>query len=123
MYEKRQLYVYDGANWECLGQQSISYSHGDDCGEQGDNGMKDGWSFSATSEPIKVCKKMKRLLHQMDSHSRKFNRQFEDLRCNPKYHYVIDAIKRCIKYGDKIPLKYRKRYGDLIHAIRNAYCV
>ena len=41
-----------------------------------------------------------------------FNRQYLDLtENNPN---ALKVITRCIRYGDRIPRKYRIRYGDVI---------
>lgn len=73
-----------------------------------------GGSLSFTIN-TKVSRKILRWMTFGDrSHSR-FMKQIVLLKRNPKHH---EAIFRCLRYGNKIPRKYKRTYKEVIKQMK-----
>ena len=73
-----------------------------------------GDSFSFTIK-TKVSRKILRWMTLEDRRHSRFMKQIVLLKRNPKPH---EAIFRCLRYGNKIPRKYQRKYKEVIKQMK-----
>ena len=59
---------------------------------------------------------VRRLIRRKIARHSRFMRQMNVLERNER-HYLV--IRRCLKYGDRVPRKYRRAYGEVIRSMRS----
>lgn len=112
MESKTTLYVraLDDQEWTELKDVTFSIGHKDEKGELGDCGeVEENMNFTATMDITanRVVKTLKRIGRE----GILYHRQFVNL---VKDESVYHKILRCVKYGDKVPQKYMKKYGLVV---------
>lgn len=79
------------------------------------------WNHHATDKTfqcsvnVKASRKILRWMTLGDRRHSRFMKQIVDLRRNPKHH---EAIFRCLRYGNKIPRKYQRKYKEVIKQMK-----
>lgn len=73
-----------------------------------------GGSLSFTIN-TKVSRKILRWMTLGDRRHSRFMKQIVLLKQNPKHH---EAIFRCLRYGNKIPRKYQRKYKEVIKQMK-----
>ena len=73
-----------------------------------------GDSFSFTIK-TKASRKILRWMTLGDRRHSRFMKQIVALKRNPKHH---EAIFRCLRYGNKIPRKYKRKYKEVIKQMK-----
>lgn len=66
----------------------------------------------------RVSRKILRWMTLGDRHHSRFMKQVVSLNRNPK-HY--EAIYRCLRYGNKIPRKYNRKYKEVIKHVKKTW--
>lgn len=67
------------------------------------------WTEIAAKRVVNTLKKLER-------EGRIYNRQFVNL---VKDESIYHKILRCVKYGDKVPRKYMRKYGFVVKNLKN----
>jgi hypothetical protein len=67
------------------------------------------WTEIAATRVVKTLKKLER-------EGRLYHRQFVNL---VKDEIVYYKILRCVKYGDKVPRKYMRKYNLVVKNLKN----
>ena len=67
------------------------------------------------SVSTKVSRKILRWMTLGDRRHSRFMKQIVLLKRNPKHH---EAIFRCLRYGNKIPRKYKRKYKEVIKQMK-----
>lgn len=75
-------------------------------------GNEDSFSFTIKT---KVSRKILRWMTLGDRRHSRFMKQIVLLKRNPKHH---EAIFRCLRYGNKIPRKYKRKYKEVIKQMK-----
>lgn len=70
------------------------------------------FSFATTA---RVSRKILRWMTLGDRRHSQFMRQVVLLKRNPKH---VEAIDRCLHYGNKIPRKYKRAYKEVIKRVK-----
>ena len=117
MGSKTTLYVRasDDQEWTQLNDVTFSISHKGVKGELGDLGkVKEPMVFTATAEITarRVVKNLKKIEREV----KQYYLQFVNL---VKYERVYHKILRCVKYGDKVPQKYMRKYNLVVNNLKN----
>lgn len=73
-----------------------------------------GYSFSFTVNTT-VSRKILRKMTLRDRRYSRFMKQIVLLKQHPKHH---EAIFRCLRYGNKIPRKYKRKYKEVIKQMK-----
>ena len=73
-----------------------------------------GDSFSFTIK-TKASRKILRWMTLGDRRHSRFMKQIVLLKQHPKHH---EAIFRCLRYGNKIPRKYQRKYKEVIKQMK-----
>ena len=113
MLEKTKLYVKapDDQEWTEIKDATFSIGHKGVKGELGDCGeVEEKTNFTATMEI--TTKRVVRVLKRMGREGILYHRQFVNL---VKDESVYHKILRCVKYGDKVPRKYMRKYGLVVN--------
>ena len=63
----------------------------------------------------RVSRKILRWMTLGDRQHSRFMKQIVALKRNPKHH---EAIFRCLRYGNKIPRKYKRMYNEVIKQMK-----
>lgn len=101
--------------WTQLNDVTFSISHKDVKGELGDCGkVEEKMDFTATMEI--TAKRVVRVLKRIEREGELYHRQFVDL---VKEESVYHKILRCVKYGDKVPQKYMRKYKLVVKNLKN----
>ena len=68
--------------------------------------------------PLPKCfnRKMRKIIARSTVRHNRFIRQITVLQRNERHCIVI---RRCLKYGDRVPRKYRRAYGEVIRSMRS----
>jgi F0F1-type ATP synthase gamma subunit len=117
MENKTKLYVRasDDQEWTKLNDATVCISHGDEKGELGDCGeVEEKMDFTATMEI--TAKRVVRVLKRIEREGRLYYQQFVNL---VKDESVYHKILRCVKYGDKVPRKYMRKYNLVVKNLKN----
>lgn len=112
MENKTTLYVRasDDQEWTKLNDVTFSIIHKDVKGELGDCGkVEENMDFTATMEI--TAKRVVKTLKRIGRECVLYHRQFVNL---VKDESVYHKILRCVKYGDKVPRKYMRKYGLVV---------
>mgnify|MGYP003430394960 CR=1 FL=1 len=64
---------------------------------------------------MKASRKILRWMTLGDKRHSRFMKQIVLLKRNPKHH---EAIFRCLRYGNKIPRKYKRKYKEVIKQMK-----
>ena len=75
-------------------------------------GTGDSFSFTVNTT---VSRKILRWMTLGDRRHSRFMKQIVALKRNPKHH---EAIFRCLRYGNKIPRKYQRKYKEVIKQMK-----
>ena len=80
----------------------------------------EGWHKDTTnsfqcSVNVKASRKILRWMTLGDRRHSQFMRQVVLLKRNPKH---VEAIHRCLHYGNKIPRKYKRAYKEVIKRVK-----
>ena len=75
-------------------------------------GTGDSFSFTINT---KVSRKILRWMTLGDRRHSRFMKQIVALKRNPKHH---EAIFRFLRYGNKIPRKYQRKYKEVIKQMK-----
>ena len=70
----------------------------------------EGWALL----PKCFNRKMRKIIARSTVRHNRFIRQITVLQRNERHCIVI---RRCLKYGDRVPRKYRRAYGEVIRSI------
>lgn len=76
---------------------------------------KDTGNSFQCSVNIKTSRKILRWMTLGDRRHSRFMKQLVALKRNPK-HY--EAISRCLRYGNKIPRQYNRKYKEVIKHVK-----
>lgn len=117
MDSKTTLYVRasDDQEWTQLNDVTFSISHKDVKGELGDGGkVEEPMVFTATAEI--TAKRVVKVLKRIEREGKLYYQQFVNL---VKDESVYHKILRCVKYGDKVPLKYMREYNLVVKNLKN----
>lgn len=117
MESKTTLYVraIDDQEWTQLNDVTFSISHKDMKGELGDWGkVEEKMVFTATAEI--TAKRVVKTLKKLEREGRLYYQQFVNL---VKDESVYRKVLRCVKYGDKVPQKYMRKYGLVVKNLKN----
>ena len=60
--------------------------------------------------------RVRRLIRREIARHSRYMRQMNVLERNER-HYLV--IRRCLRYGDRVPRKYRRAYGEVIRSMRS----
>ena len=84
--------------------------------EKESNGMLGAeTSLSFTVQTSYISRKIIRWMILCDRRHSRFMKQIVLLKRNPKHH---EAIFRCLRYGNKIPRKYQRKYKEVIKQMK-----
>lgn len=72
-------------------------------------------SQSFTVQTSYISRKILRWMTLGDRRHSRFMKQIVLLKRNPKHH---EAIFRCLRYGNKIPRKYQRKYKEVIKQMK-----
>jgi hypothetical protein len=115
---KTTLYVRasDDQEWTQLNDvTTFSISNKDVKGELGDCGkVEEPMVFAATAEII--AKRVVNTLKRIEREGKLYYRQFISLVKDESVYY---KILRCVKYGDKVPQKYMRKYNLVVKNLKN----
>ena len=101
--------------WTQLNDVTFSISHKDVKGELGDCGkVEEKMVFTATAEI--TAKRVVKTLKKLEREGRLYYQQFVNL---VKDEDVYHKILRCVKYGDKVPQKYMRKYNLVVKNLKN----
>ena len=101
--------------WTQLNDVTFSISHKDVKGELGDCGeVEEPMVLTATMEI--TAKRVVKTLKMIEREGRLYYQQFVNL---VKDESVYHKILRCVKYGDKVPRKYMRKYGMVVKNLKN----
>lgn len=117
MKSKTTLYVRasDDQEWTKLNDVTFSISHKDVKGELGDCGkVEEKMDFEATVEI--TAKRIVRVLKRIEREGKLYYHQFVNLVKDESVYY---KILRCVKYGDKVPRKYMRKYNLVVKNLKN----
>ena len=117
MKSKTTLYVRasDDQEWTQLNDVTFRISHKDVKGELGDCGkVEEKMDFTATMEI--TAQRVVKALKKLEREGRLYHRQFVNL---VKEESVYYKILRCVKYGDKVPRKYIRKYNLVVKNLKN----
>lgn len=117
MKSKTTLYVRasDDQEWTQINDVTFSISHKDVKGELGDLGeVKEPMVFTATAEI--TAKRVVKTLKKLEREGRLYYQQFVNLVKDESVYY---KILRCVKYGDKVPRKYMRKYNLVVKNLKN----
>ena len=120
MESKTTLYVRasDDQEWTQLNDVTFSISHKGVKGVKGELGdcgeVEEKMDFSATMEI--TAKRVVKTLKRIEREGRLYYQQFVNL---VKDEGVYHKILRCVKYGDKVPKKYMRKYGLVVKNLQN----
>ena len=64
---------------------------------------------------MKASRKILRCMTLVDRRNSRFMKQIILLKLNPKHN---EAIFRCLRYGNKIPRKYQRKYKEVIKQMK-----
>ena len=78
-------------------------------------GSGDSFSFTVNT---KVSRKILRWMTLGDRRHSRFMKQIVLLKQHPKHH---EAIFRCLRYGNKIPRKYKRKYKEVIKQMKMSW--
>lgn len=117
----QKLYIKDCdgnlKQWHPMEGATLVVSHKDQKGELGPN-----WdeyktkAFTATTSIHGM--RIVRLLKKIESEQRKYRNQLIAIAKNEQAYY---KVFRCIRYGDKVPRKYMRKYGMVIKNLKKRY--
>ncbi len=117
MESKTTLYVRasEDQEWTKLNDVTFSISHKDMKGELGDLGkVEEKMNFTATMEI--TAKRVVKTLKKLERDGNLYYQQFVNL---VKEESVFHKILRCVKYGDKVPRKYMRKYNLVVKNLKN----
>lgn len=117
MESKTTLYVRasDDQEWTQLNDVTFSINHKDVKGELGDwSKVEEPMVFTATAEII--AKRVVKTLKRIEREGKLYYRQFISL---VKEESIYRKVLRCVKYGDKVPRKYMRKYGLVVKNLKN----
>lgn len=111
------LYVraIDDQEWTKLNDVTFSINHKDVKGELGNWGkVEEPMVFTATAEI--TAKRIVRVLKKLEREGELYYRQFISL---VKEERIYRKVLRCVKYGDKVPRKYMRKYNLVVNNLKN----
>ena len=117
MENETTLYVRasDDQEWTQLNDVTFSINHKDVKGGLGDLGkVEEMMNFTATIEI--TTKRVVNTLKRIEREGRLYYRQFVNLVKDESVYY---KILRCVKYGDKVPRKYMRKYNLVVKNLKN----
>lgn len=117
MESKTTLYVRasEDQEWTQLNGVTFSISHKDVKDELGDLGkVEEMMDFSAMMGII--SKRVVKTLKKIERECRLYYKQFVNL---VKDERAYHKIRRCVKYGDKVPRKYMRKYNLVVKNLKN----
>lgn len=110
-----KFWAFVDEEWTQLKDVTFSIRHKDVKGELGDCGkVEEKMVFTATAEI--TARRVVKTLKRIEREGELYHRQFVNLVKDEGVYY---KILRRVKYGDKVPRKYMRKYGLVVKNLKN----